>query len=566
MTESTELLKEESYQNFGGVNLKVSPYKTGVTELLDCRNYTLERLGALTSRPGTELHLTLPVSQYINKPFNTYIFNQVNGSSFTIFDSGPTLYSLGSTLQAIGGSLTANATTSTIIDFVTAENKMYITINGLFSYNGTGELLKTSLSEISSTTPRPNQATFNTGLGGATVTIPADSFHIRAAWLRGTPSLTDGLINSLFTVGRAKFDLPAENGLSLLVIGTTIVSEGLFQAWGFTAPPNEGVSSIALAYSRLGTGITNFIYAMPQSFTLTTVSGVTTYLANFPYTTTSQFDYGVRSPTATPAQRLAYFNNMLVTANNNTLSFSTLEDIESFLPENTFDISGNPTDSIVAMVTFQDSLIVFKRDSIHEVTGDSPETVAIADVTFDYGITNERGFCVFENRLFFVDQKGIAEYNGANTKIVSDHLEPVLDVTNKNIMSGVHVKKLNQVWFSDDQTTFVYDYIANAWLFNDGNSLDKNSGLFNVPYPNQRQDVFFWKSGQSFHQGIRFGSSLMTDVGSEINLVGQTRFHKRLGETTDEMWRRFYLNIDPWGPRLGLRFLLGLTIQIQSVL
>lgn len=542
--------KIESYQNLGGINVKKSLYTNEVNEFLDLRNYTLERLGSITSRSGTESHLTLPVSQFLVKPYNSYVYQKESGASYLMFDSGTTLYALGSALNGVDGNLTANATTSVVIDFISANDFLYYSPNGLRRFDGTNSI-KVTVTDITGA-PLPNSVTFNTGLGGVTVTIPSDSYYFQAAWLRGSPSLTDGKINSFFraNIFASKFGFSV--GVTTFNIGATIVNTGQFQAWGFSAPPLEGVSSIAIAYSRLGTGITTFFYSMPLSFTLTTVSGVTTYLTNFSYFTVSQYNYTVRSPATSGVDRLSYYNNMIFASKDNTIDVSELDDIESFPPENRLQISGNPSDPIVAMVPFQDSLIIFKEDSIHELRGNSPETLSITDISFEFGCVSPRGYCVFENRLLFVDKKAICEYSGANIKPVSDKIESFIDSADKYRMTGLHVKRLNQAWFADGTNTFVYDYIADAWMIYDGLPMDKETGLINVDYGNDRIDPFFWKVGASFHQGIRFGSSLTTDQGSAITLIAKTKYHSRESHSTTELWRRFYLNTDVPGATLGV--------------
>jgi hypothetical protein len=542
------LNKEETYQNFGGINVKQTAYTTGKTEVLDLRNYTLEKLGSFTTRMGAEAHISLPVSQFINKPYNSYVYQKESGASYLIFDSGMTLYALGSSLRGVDGDLTANATTSTIVDFVTANDYLYYSPNGLRRFDGENSI-KVSVSEISGA-PLPNQVTFNTGLNGITVVIRPDSFYFRAAWLRNTPSLAEAKINQFFEVTPGKYGGPAENNVTLFVNGATITNTGLFQAWGFSAPPMEGVSSIAIAYSRLSAGITNFVYSLPLSFTLTTISGITTYLTNFPFFTTSQFTYDLRAPATGNVDRLAWFNNMLFAAKDNTVDVSTLDDIESFPPENQIQITGNPSDPIIAVVPFQDSLIFFKNDSVHALAGDSPETLSISDITFEYGITSPRAWCVFENRLFFMDKKAICEYSGSNITPVSDKIESFIDVANIENMTGLHVKKLNQAWFGDGSLTFVFDYIAEAWMIYDGHPMDKSAGLINVDYSG-RIDPFYWKSGASFHQGIRFGSSLTQDLGANITTLIKTRYHQRDKFSSTELWRRFYLNVDTPTATLG---------------
>jgi len=553
--------KIESYQNFGGINLKTSEYTTAKNELLDSRNYTLERLGSLTSRIGTEAHLSLPVSTFLVKPQNSYVYKKEDGSSFLMFDSGMTLFALGSSLAGIDGTITENATTSVIMDFVTANDYLYYSPNGLRRFDGTDSLKigppSISLAPTAGRTPTLG-ITFNTSLGtGVTAVIPKDFYYWRASWLVGSPSLTDGKISQFFFLEAPKF--PGSTGSfrgagQPIEIGSTIVSQGQWLLWGFSVPPGFGVSSIALAYAR--DGVTNFVYAMPRSFTLTIISGVTTYAAVVPHFTTTQYNYSIKGPPTQGVDRLSWYNNMIFASKDNTIDVSTIEDIESFPPENKIIISGNPSDSIVAMTPFQDSLIIFKEDSIHELKGDSPETLSVVDISFEYGCVSPRGFCVFENKLWFVDKKGICEYQGSNILRVADKIEPLTDVADMYSMAAIHVKKLNQVWFSDGSLVFVYDYLADAWLLYDNLQIDKTSGLINIDYGSDRIDPFYWQSGASFHLGIRFGQSLMTDLGSAISLMIKTRYHQREDKSSTEVWRRFYLNTDVTGQTLGFTLLM----------
>ena len=543
--------KIEAYQNFGGINEKYSEYTKEATQFLDLRNYMFEKIGSLTSRPGTESHLTLPVSQFINKPQNSYQYNKENGETYLMFDSGQTLYAFGTSLLGVDGNLSSSPTTSVGIDFVTAKDTLYYATGDLKKFNGS-LAIKVSLSDIDAI--NPNNVTFNTGLAGATATIPQDDYYFRAAWLRGTPSLTDGKINEFFTVNLStkiqQIGGGAEDGLSLFTIGATIQAEGKWLLWGLSAPAFEGVSSIAVAYSRVGAGITNFLYSSPLSFYQTLISGVTTWATEFEHFSTNQGSYTVRAPVVSKVERLSYFNNMLVASNDDSISISNLDDIEAFPPENVVNIITNPEDEIVVMVPFQDALVVFKQDSIHEITGQSPDTISLNDVTFDFGCVSPKGFCVFENRLFFADKKGIAEYLGTNTKIVSNYIEPTMDLVDKTVLTGLHVKKHNQVWFGDGDVIYVYDYVSNAWTYYDNLPVDKDAGLINYKFSSSRTDPFYWQDGSSYHLGIRFGDSLATDLGSAITLSYKTIFHSRFEKTTQEMWRRLFINSEP-GTTLG---------------
>lgn len=544
------LLKDENYQNLGGINTLSSVYTTEERQFLDLRNFTFERLGSLTSRNGYESYLTLPVNEFLKRPFNSYEYLKIDGSSFLIFDSGPTLHAFGSSFFAFDGSLTENATTSAIVSFVTANDFLYYTAGDLKRFDGS-ESIKVSVSNFPDMFG--DNTSFNTGLSsGSTAVIPADSYFFSGFYLRGTPSLTDGKINEQIVLNPGKYGAPPEDsGLSLVSVGSTIASNGKWEYISPTLPPtNEGVSSVAIATSRLGTGITNIIYSEPQSFFLTTISGTTNVVVQFEHFSTNQFTYETRGPVAS-SQLMVFFNNMLVSIDGNDLSFSTLQDIESFLPENKVSIIGNPGDDILAATVFQGALVIFKEDSIHEIRGASPETLSLTDITFEYGCLSRKGFCIFQNRLWFIDRKGICEYDGANVRIVSEPIDSFLNEANKSNMAALHVKKKNEVWFGDGEKVFKYDYAANAWGIYDVLDIDKESGAIFGNY-GDRRDVFFWEEGASFHQGFRFSDDIYTDNGQAITLMAKTRYHKRLGPSTQEMWRRLYINANIPGATTGV--------------
>jgi len=164
----------------------------------------------------------------------------------------------------------------------------------------------------------------------------------------------------------------------------------------------------------------------------------------------------------------------------------------------------------------------------------------------------DRAKVVFENRLWFMDSSGVIEYDGANFKLISEPVTLYLDQVDKSNAYAVHVKKKRQVWFCASSKCFVYDYDVGAWTIFDNVSLDAVAGAFVPSYGATRSDVSYWTTGTSFHELVRFGDSLSTDFGVAITLVAQTRFHKRLEHTTQELWRQLYVNQDITGSTQGL--------------
>jgi hypothetical protein len=74
-------LKSENYQNFGGVNSKVSPHLTGPMEFLDLKNLDFQTPGSLTHRWGS----TQYVGQTFAGPINSlFEFSKLNGASYVV--------------------------------------------------------------------------------------------------------------------------------------------------------------------------------------------------------------------------------------------------------------------------------------------------------------------------------------------------------------------------------------------------------------------------------------------------------------------------------------------------
>jgi hypothetical protein len=208
------------------------------------------------------------------------------------------------------------------------------------------------------------------------------------------------------------------------------------------------------------------------------------------------------------------------------------------------------------MAVYQDSLLIFKQNSTHEVIGTSPQDLSLRDVSMEYGCLSNRGVVVYENTCWFIDKKGIIEYNGANFRLVSEEIFEYLDQVDKSKIVAIHVKKKNQVWFASSQKVFAYDYNSEAWAIFDNIKLDTESAGQVLSFGATTKDVAWFETGASFHNIVRFDDTLNTDQGQAITLAIKTRFHKRLGPSTQELFRRLYIDADVPGSTQGVTILL----------
>lgn len=547
-----EKLKQEHYRNLGGIDKHNSRYVTEDTKFLDLRNYSFERPGALISRPGIEHFLTLNSGSYVVEPVNLFQFTRRNGVSQIVFDAGQTFHKYDGSYTAVAGSLTPNVTTGLVADMQVTANILHYA-NGYFfgRYNGTAmDIFNLPLSDSA-----PTGMTFNTALSGPTATIPSGTHSISYQYARGYDDIYEGPFYEA-QFAQAKFGLQGMTPIISIDIGATIQSSGRWVFYGFTVPPNYGISGVIPYLNRLSNGATVVYGATPAAIYMTLAGGVSLWHAEFDHLTADQSYNQTRNSFTLIPKHLAVYNNILMTSgftlNPSTVFYSEPGAPDNIQPDNFFEVRTDDGDQIKGLAFFQDSIIIFKKDSVHELSGGDAANFQLRTLSTEHGLLNQKGFVVWENRLWFIDRTGIMEYDGANFTKVSEPIEAYLDLVDKNKIYAVHVKKERQVWFCADNKCFVYDYDVQGWTIYDNLALDVNSGAAVVSYGSTRSDLTFWRTGSSFFEGVRFGDSLATDLGTAITLIAETRFHKRLEHTTQELWRRVYLNHDVPGSTQGV--------------
>jgi hypothetical protein len=248
------------------------------------------------------------------------------------------------------------------------------------------------------------------------------------------------------------------------------------------------------------------------------------------------------------------YNNQLFMAGfsslPSTVYWSEIGEPEAIDPTYFAEFRTNDGDVIRALKAYQSDLIVLKERSVHRLVGDNPSNFLTQQVSDQYGCVSNRAAITFENYLWFLDPKGIVEYNGANIQIVSNKIEPTF--TSMNVAAarenacGIHFRQQNEVWFAIptngatyNNTIVVYDYLAQAWTTYKG--VDASSVAIIGSYIQQKTPFIGGYSGNIFH----FGASFFADNGNGFSCVAQSRFICPMGESTEEQYRRLFLNINP---------------------
>ncbi len=231
-----------------------------------------------------------------------------------------------------------------------------------------------------------------------------------------------------------------------------------------------------------------------------------------------------------------------------TTYFSEVGEPEIYFPENSFETRTNDGDKIYAMKAYNNYLVIMKENSFHKLIGDSADNFQLVEISTQYGCLSNKSVVQVKQSLFWLDKKGILEYNGASFDIVSTPVEQIFRRMNisaaKEKACAVHHLYRNQVWFGipiDGSTvnniTVVYDYLIGGWTFFDGFN---PSSFAYVKGTLQRPTMWRGDYSGMIHYG---GESFFSDSGRSISCVALTRFENVGGENQTTLWRRFFLDV-----------------------
>lgn len=503
-------LKEESYANFGGMNQKASRYMTGTQEALDISNFDFSVLNAHTKRPGTTQYIGSTVQGPI---FGLYEFNQLSGFSQIISTANTNAYAVvGQALNGIRSNLLNNG----IFNFITFVDRMFAT-NGqdFFRYDGTNT--------YSFSLP-PGLSTFGATItGGATGSTGVYTYYY-------------GYLNERGYYG------PAINGITAIFATNQVV-----ELVGFTTPQGFGITA-GVVY-RTDANLTTAYqigYFTP---------GATSFFdGNLPLNTAllaNQYLWFTMAP-----QALEIFNNQnfLIgfSANPSTTYFSDIGEPEGIGATAFFEVRTNDGDYLTTGKSYFSQLCLAKQRSFHALSGDNPANFALRQITDQYGCIAKRAIAVYEQTCWFLDEKGVCEFDGANVEIVSNRVEPFFKQMNlpvaRKLAQMLHVKSRNEVWTaipyqgaSVNNLILVYDYASDAWAHFDG--LNPSAIALMTGSLSTRSVGFGDFSGAINYMG----ASLFGDNGRAITALISYPFKNGHENSTEHFWRRLWIDLDAFG-------------------
>lgn len=570
-------LKNETYRCQGGINQKISLYIGNPGDFLALQNVDFRVVGALSSFAGS----TNFTSQSATSPI-TGLASYYNSTSLTVVstDSYNVASITGSTYAGLFPYLFLGNTNAT--SFAQAQALYGCNGQDFWTYQGSSLALPFSLGKPVLASNRVFGSTSSGGGAGLASLIvmyyslvrqdgfigPALAVTYGAAGATAVsfnlplgPNLNIGLSSlgfSLASFGLSGIQVWAQLnnllpvGLTPLIGMTTGGNPGVTLPYNFTALPAWGLVT-PQPYDfqgsfYYGTGSTQgsdgagYGYGGVSIFNNNSRVGFVPSLCEF--YANQLFVAGVGPPAFIP-----YSNNNNAGINVSRVFYSNPGIPEQFDYSNFFDVGLQDPTGVTALKAFFTQLMIFKQNTTWSLSGTGPDTFVLSQISSINGCISQRSVCVWNTLCWFLDKKGIYQFDGANLTCVSDKMEPYFKRMNIAAAESqaviIHVKDRNEVWCAIpiDGATYnnlilVFDYVSGGWTtatVPPGNL----TALSSVIMGNTSTTVFF---GNNTGMIGTYGSSLVGDNGVGKTLQIKSHFIQDLGNTVTKMFRRLYID------------------------
>lgn len=567
--------KSENYSNLGGVNRKISPYITPDNNMLTVENLDFRTTGSLSTTPG--------ITQFSTRSATTMINGIVD-----FFSLGYTAARRSVTYSIIATNLTdacdvTGGTFLSVYQYVFPQtNSLANPINNApFSFSRSGYLYGANgydaFSYFGGTQAviygLPKPSFWHDPLGSWTIRSPGGLSGALALYF--AYQRTDGLYgpailgfsqsttSSLTSVAFFLPQLASSYGESYGSFGISGLAvwagfNGLIYGSSTLLTPGSGFTFTPSYFSAMVADSHSLDFPVqPEEYFGTFFYGFFSDNGSFERTNGSLRDYppqpGDPLPIPNNPTVFEFYYNQLFAGGfsqfPDTVWFSNIGELEKHDFENNFEFRAGDGDIITCLKAYFTQLAVFKSQSCGTLSGTDPDNFQLTEVSDQYGCISARGACVWEQNLWFLDAKGIAYFNGANTKIISDAVEDYflrMNVTAAKTQAiMLHVKERNEVWCaipidgaSYNNIVIIFDYSTpqGAWRTRTINQVTAINRL------NRGIDKEHIYQGNFSGSITSYGHSLTTDLGVGITQTFKTRFHAELGHSVEKQWRRLYLD------------------------
>lgn len=187
-------------------------------------------------------------------------------------------------------------------------------------------------------------------------------------------------------------------------------------------------------------------------------------------------------------------------------------------------------DKIMNIIKQQDNLVVFKTDSIHVLYGSSEYNFSKREVQPTIGTIAPKTVTNLQNSIFFLYRDGVYIFDGSNTKLISNKIEPtIMSISEPNQCAGAVNNQKYFLAYSDgivgstNDKVMVFSTIHGSWTRFDNypvnmwNNFDgSQDGAVNL------EELYFGSAeeGQIYKVGTGYD-----DDGEDISVEWRSKFY-----------------------------------------
>jgi hypothetical protein len=174
-----------------------------------------------------------------------------------------------------------------------------------------------------------------------------------------------------------------------------------------------------------------------------------------------------------------WWDNRLWVSGNNIIYYSEINVPEEFDTDTRYIIvrTGDIGDEITQMIDYGDTLYIFKRDSIFGIISRSDGTYGRHLLHRGFGCVSPWSMIEVNGCLMWHSFRGIEIYCASEPLVILpsamiDRTLKTIDSNYYNLITSIHVRQFNEVWFSfPDRTggnsaiTAIFNYSIGSWYF-----------------------------------------------------------------------------------------------------
>lgn len=575
-------MKKEQYFNVGGIDTRASVYITDDKTVLNLVNFDLQTNGAYTQRPGTTSVIIAIVDantasmipyysfQTVGVPtiglssataylstFSTYVVSNSNiasvslGNGYAITAPSSITLALGSGGQGVGNAVTVLRDAYSVGYYSNGTNIFKVSTTAGPHYFGL---------------PYTDTFPYTISQGGVGSLSGVYNFRVALQDIYGYRGPVQSTSLTITAAGSATISI---TGLTFsqtaLASGATCYVVYRDRVTGYPSTTFVSIATGPLSATFIST--TDAI-----STSLAYISEPNTGVPNLGGVTSTPYASAIGNALEFHQERLFISEG----SGSNKIHFS--EPIENQIDAQSFELEstlylGNTNFPTTTLKSYNQSLIAFLIRGVFRITGVDLNSFDVQELSKTYGCLNARALVVFKDVLWFLDQSGIIEFNGANFLEVSAPIRSIFARMNitaaQKVATAYHYEGRKEVWFafpidgSDyNNIIAIFDYNTGGWYFSTSqmyfnmlSGLYKYTSVAGQPSPYDLKLYTgsvgdFVSSGTAAPYVSYFGEEFKTDgydfAPLSYTMSFKTKYHAEQGHSVTCEWRRFYLDTGPW--------------------